>query len=130
MNYSSWLDEFRQTKSRESRKETFLSLSLYAPKKSGNRRSLSQLRYFPFYTLDTWITSRHVSPFAQVRFCPETIYFISVQVQIILYQLSLNYFTTSKMFFKNLVFGVHRTLVTSKNVKIPTISHYKKITVL
>ena len=66
-------------------------------------------------------------PFARIRFCSETIYFISIQVQIILYELSLNYFTTSKIFFKNLVFGVHWTLVTLKNVKISTISKFDEI---
>ena len=72
---------------------------------------------FSFYTLDTWLTC-HMSALAWVPFCPETIYFVLVQVQIILYELSLNYFTTSKIFFKNLIFWVHHTPVIPKNMKI------------
>ena len=71
--------------------------------------------------------SCHVSPLARVCFCPETIYFVPVQVQIILHELSLNYFTTFKILFKNLIFGVHRIPVTLKNVKIPTISEFDEI---
>ena len=131
MNFSSWPDEFRPTKSREPSKGTFLSisfsLSLYA-QKLGNWEILSQMRFFffSFYTLDTGLMSRHVSPLAWVHFCPETIYFVSVQVQIILYELSLNYYPTSKIFSKNLFFGVHRTPVTPKNVKIMTVSEFRR----
>ena len=105
---------------------SLLSLSLYA-QNSGKWEILPQMRFFfSFYTLDTWITSRHVSPLARVRFYLETIYFVPVQVKIILYELSLNYYQTSKIFFKILVFGVHRTPVTPKNVKIPTVSEFNE----
>ena len=78
----------------------------------------SQRRYFLLLYLDMWLTSRHVSPLARVRFGPQIIYFFSVQVQMILYELSLNYFTTSKIFFKNLVFGVHQTPENRKNTSV------------
>ena len=88
-----------------------------------------QMRFFfSFYTLDTWLTSCHVSPLTRVRFCPKTIYFIPVKVQIILYELSLNYYSTSKIFFKNLFFfWVHRIPITLKNVKILTVLEFDEI---
>ena len=82
--------------------------------------------FFSFYTLDKWIMSHLVSPLARVRFYLETIYFIPVQVKIILYELSLNYCQTSMIFFKILVFGVYRTPVTPKNMKIPIVSEFNE----
>ena len=126
MNFCSWPNEFRPTELRGSKREVSIlfflfssSLSLYLLQNQEKwERSPPKGDIFSFYTLDTWLTSCHVSPLARVRFCPETIYFVPVQVQIIFYKLSLNYFTTFKIFFKNLVFGFHRTLDAPKIKKI------------
>ena len=125
MNFRSCPDEFRLMKLHGSKREVcffvfFFSLSLTLlfakSRKMGEIPPKGDI--FSFYTLDTWLTSHHVSPLARVRFYPITIYFVPVQVQIILYELHLNYFTIFKIFFKNLVFGIHRTPVTPRNMKI------------
>ena len=61
--------------------------------------------------------SCHVSTHAQVRFWPEVIYFISIQVHIISHKLDSSHFSTSKIFLNNLVPGRHWTPITPKNVK-------------
>ena len=62
----------------------------------------------------THVTSR-VSRLVRVRFCPEIIYFVSVQIQFILNELNL--FLSFKIFLKNPVFGVHRIRYAPKIVK-------------
>ena len=129
MNFRSRPNEFRPRKLRGSKREVliffFSSLSLNT-QNSRKWEILPQMRFFffSFYTLDTWLTLRHVSPPVRVCFCSKTIYFVPVKVQIFLYELYLNYYPTSKIFFKNLIFGVHRTPVTPKNVKIPTVLEF------
>ena len=44
----------------------------------------------------------HMCTLARVRLCPETIYFVIVQVQIILYELNSSYFPIIPNFCKNL----------------------------
>ena len=61
-----------------------------------------------------------------IRFSPETIDFTSVQVSIILNGHSLN-IVNFLDFSKNPVFGVHPTPVSSKFVKIPTVSESDEI---
>ena len=75
---------------------------------------LSQLKF----KLDVWTTSCHVSTLVRVRFWPEAIYFIFVQVQIISHELDSSDFPTSKIFVNNIVPGNHWKLVFPKNVKI------------
>ena len=134
MNFRYWPDEFQPTVLRRSKREVFIFflIFLFFPSHSTsnifsntkNGRSLVQNIFVPFYTSNTWLTSCHLSPIVSIHFCLEIIYFIPVQVQIILYELSLNYYPTSKIFFRNLVFGAHRTPITPKNFKIPTISEF------
>ena len=52
-----------------------------------------------------------MSPYCSGSFLPETIYFVPVQVQIILHELSLNYFTTSKIFFYMTTLNLARFLI-------------------
>ena len=131
MSFRSWSDEFRPTELRGLKRKVLIFLIFFSSLPLSLRSKFWKMGdplpneiFFSFYTLDTWLTLRHVSPLARVHFCFETNYFVPVQVQIILYELSLNYYLTSKIFFKNLVFGVHRTLVTSKNVKILIVSKF------
>ena len=74
---------------------------------------------FPFlFKFKSWPTLHHVFTLAWVHFCPETIYFISVQVQIIFYELDSNCLPTSKILLKISSLRVTGRPVTSKKVKI------------
>ena len=77
--------------------------------------SLKSDFFSPFYTLDVWLMLRHVFHLARVPFCPETIYFVLVQVQIILYELYLNYYPTFKIFSKILCLGSIRHSMSQKS---------------
>ena len=106
MNFSFCLDEFRPTKPEKSLKKTFdflffpLSLSLRLKKNQQMRDISLKISLVSFYTSNTWLKSHHVSLLFRFVFCPKTFYFILVQVQIILYKLSLNYYPTFKIFSK------------------------------
>ena len=77
-----------------------------------------------FYTLDTWPTSRHMSLDCSESVLPRKIYFVSVQVPIILNVHSLNIFNF-RDFSKNPVFGGLPDA--PKIVKILTISEFNEI---
>ena len=68
-----------------------------------------------------------MSTLVQVRFLPEVIYFISVQVQIISHELNSSHFPIFKIFVNNLVPRSHWTPITPKNMKIQLSRNLKKI---
>ena len=102
MNFCPWLDKNLPTELRRSQKESLvpflpllLSLSLNKTKKNGIFFPLCPFCSNLILKLREWPTSCHVSNLARVRLYPETIYFISVQVHIIFYELNLTYFPKS-----------------------------------
>ena len=139
MNLHSWPNEFRPTELLRLKREVliFLYFFLFSPFLTlpltffSNTKNGRSPPIVIFFLLLYFGYVAHVlprAPLARVRFCPKTIYFIPVQVQIILYELPLNYYSTSKIFFKNLFFfWVQRTPVTLKNVKIPTVLEFNEI---
>ena len=69
------------------------------------------------FKLREWPKSCHMSTLARVCFCPKTIYFVSVQVQIIFYDINLSYFQIYQIFVKILFLEVIGHQSPSKNVK-------------
>ena len=119
MNFCSWPNENGQTELYRSSEEALAVLSLsIKTRKNGLFLALIPLLSQLKFKLDVWPMSCHVSTLVRVRFLPEAIYFVSVQVKIISHELNSSHFPTSEIFVNNLVPGSHWTPVTPKNVKI------------
>ena len=82
-----WIEEISSNFS------SFFSLSLSSSNPPNERND-----FFSFYTLDTWLTSRHVSPLLRSIFAPKK--FISFLIKFILNELSSTNFLTSEIFVK------------------------------
>ena len=132
MNFHSWLDEFRPTELRGSKKEVliffFIFLLSLFPSHNQTRiwSLLPQKRIFflnpfcPTYLIWTCGPCHATCPRpVLIRFCPETIYFCLGSSSIYFKMNFTNSFFTFEIFFlKNPVFWVHRTPDASKIEKV------------
>ena len=110
MDFSSWLDKNQATELRRSKREVGASLSILSSPFFSFLYSLTagKCDIFPQnillsnLTLKFWRHGPHrvMCPLLiRVCFYPETIYFVPVQVQLILNELYLIYFPLSRFFF-------------------------------